>query len=89
MAWFKYILKFKLEVYNDKAKNFFSDFGIHSFERFLNRGWVKKDFGLTHKQMVEAGYISESWLNFIKWYKGGWKRFFGVKDYIIFSGVRK
>lgn len=80
------ITLFDLVVYNDDVKRFL---GADSFVLFLNKGVVKKRFGLNHNQMVEQKWISESWLIFIEWYKGGWKRFFLVRKSYLYRGIRK
>ena len=85
MSFLHSITLFNLIVYNDDIKIFLH---YHSFVLFLNKGYVKKKFGVTHDQMVEQNWINESWLNFIDWYKGGWRKFFLKRKTYVYRGVR-
>lgn len=79
------ITLFDLIVYNDDEKRFL---GAGSFILFLDKEFVKKRFGVNHSQMVEQKWISPSWLDFIKWYKGSWRRFLLQKKIYLYRGIR-
>ena len=85
MSFLHNITLFDLGVYNNNVKKFL---GAGSFVLFLDKGFAKKRFGLTHRQMVEQKWISPSWLDFIKWYKGSWRRFFLQKKIYLYRGIR-
>ena len=75
---------FELKIYNDEVKNYLNRNGL---DRFLEKKFVARDLGKSHKQMVTENWISKSWLKFIKWHKGGWGRFIFLRPNFLFRGI--
>ncbi len=86
MSFLQNIQLFDLKVYNQKIKDFLKGSGA-AFEFFLDNGYCRKVLGLSHNDMVKQNWINSGWTDFIKWYKGGWKRFFLYKGNFVYRGI--
>ena len=78
-------MDFKLDVYNDKVKMYLHN--PKNITIFLNSRKIKKSLGKNHQEMIQTGWINNSWIDFIQWYNGGWKRFLLIKDNYLFRGI--
>ncbi len=85
MSFLHNLQLFDLEVFNQKVKDYL--FGTTAFPIFLEGKFAKRDFGIKLNDMIRQRWLSQSWSDFIQWYKGGGLHFIYKKDYV-YRGIR-